>query len=218
MRVNHLLLPDSKTLSISATYQEIVAHFASFPDRAFVAITDGNQLEGALYEEDFQKIEQKDFSLAPLLEKKKLFDYFHILEGIREILKDKKTELPIVDEAGEYLGYCKLEDLQHHFYHTIGIIEGGSLLVLRSTLFNYSLVEVAKIIESHQTKILTHYVSSHPDANEIEITLVLNQSEISDIISTFERFNYQIIYSSTSSDRNDFLKERYDSLMHFLDI
>ena len=100
----------------------------------------------------------------------------------------------------------------------MGLIEGGSLIVIETQLQNYSLVDIGRIVESNQAKVLTHYISTHPDSNNIEITIVLNVSDINDITATFSRFDYDVVYTSTATERDDFLKERYDSFMHYLDI
>lgn len=219
MRINELIHIETKnTLNESCTFTELFETF-EYTDLDFIAITDfSGEFLGAIYRADFEQIDSETFDLESLLKTHFVYDYYHILETIREFLKCETTQLPVVDEENFYIGTIKQEIVQYHLNRTLGLIEGGSLISIQTTVQNYSLVDVARIVESNQAKILTHYVSTHPDSQNIRATLVLNISDINDIIATFERFDYSVIYTSVATERDDFLKERYDSLMHFLDI
>ena len=81
---------------------------------------------------------------------------------------------------------------------------------------DYSLTEIASIIESNNTKILSSYIISKPNSTNIEVTIKLNKQDITAIIKDFERRGYKVnaSYKEEESD-GDFL-ERYESLMRFL--
>lgn len=218
MNISQLIISDKALLVNETSFAEIDKAFSS-TELDYIAITEKSGVFlGAIYKNDFLSQTKESFNVKSLIVEKALLDYYHILETIREFLKVERCQLPVVDEEGFYLGACKLSNVQYHFNRVIGLIEGGSLLVIETSLQNYSLIEVAKIVENNQAKVLTHYISSHPDSSQIEITLVLNVSDISDILATFPRFNYQVKYSTISSEQDNLLKERFDSLMHYLDI
>lgn len=218
MYINELIKADLFTVDSTATLTEL-KQAAEKTDHLFLAIVEPTgELIGTVCKRELNEANEFDFSLDDILNKHFVYDYYHILETIREFLKVELPELPVVDEEGFYLGVCHLNEVQYHFNRQIGLIEGGSLIIIRAQLQHYSMVDVAKIVESNQARVLNFYLTSHPDANNIEITLILNTADISDIISTFNRFDYEVVYSSTASERDDFLKERYDSFMHFLDI
>jgi len=53
----------------------------------------------------------------------------------------------------------------------------------------------------------------------MDVIIKLNKQNISSIISAFERYGYLIKTSySTNSYSEDILKERYDALMHYLNV
>lgn len=218
MQINQITESSSITLSPQASYFEIYEVFEA-SGAVFLPIVEATgELTGVIYHQDFRKSNADDFTLDSVLSNTYLFDYYHILETLREFLKVERVQLPVVDTEGFYVGICKLQDVQYHFNRTIGLTEGNSMLVIQTTFQNYSLVDIGRIVESNQAKVLNFYLSSHPDSNQIEITLVLNVTEIGDIIATFNRFDYYVSYSTASKEQDDLLKERYDSLMHFLDI
>ena len=82
---------------------------------------------------------------------------------------------------------------------------------------DYSLTEIASIIESYNTKILSSYITSKPNSTNIELTIKLDKKDIFSIKKDFERRGYQIIASYTDEEKENFDSlERYESLMRFL--
>ena len=76
--------------------------------------------------------------------------------------------------------------------------------------------EIARIIESNNTKILSSYITSTPEAQIIELTLKLNKVDITDIVQDLERFDYTITASYNRETHEDDFIDRYESLMRFL--
>jgi hypothetical protein len=52
----------------------------------------------------------------------------------------------------------------------------------------------------------------------LEITLKLNSVQIQNLITTFERFGYNIKATFNEEDFMDTLKNRYESLMTYLNV
>jgi hypothetical protein len=57
---------------------------------------------------------------------------------------------------------------------------------------------------------------SSPDSTKLEVTLKINQIELTRIIRTFERYDYVIKASFQKSEGDDDIQHRYDALMNFL--
>jgi len=82
---------------------------------------------------------------------------------------------------------------------------------------NYSLAEIARITEVNNAKILYLHVNPLADAeNNIQVSLKYNITDLKYIIATFERFNYQVIFSSQQTDEDDASSKRYDWLIKYL--
>lgn len=218
MQINQIISLNQVSLGSNPSYIELYEAFEPDMIKAIPLLHDGGEFFGLVYKSDFLKADSTDFDLSDVLSHHYLYDHYHILETLREFLKVEKQVLPVVDTENYFLGFCYLSEVQYHFTRTISLVEGTSMLVIETTWQNYSLVDIGRIVESNQAKILNLYVSSHPDTNHIEVTLVLNVNDINDIIATFNRFDYYVTYSTAAMEQDDILKERYDSLMHFLDI
>ena len=81
---------------------------------------------------------------------------------------------------------------------------------------DYSLAEIARLIESENTKILSCFLSSPHGKESLELTLKLSREDLKHVIATLQRFGYEIKSSFYESDFLDDLKDRYDALMKYL--
>ena len=81
---------------------------------------------------------------------------------------------------------------------------------------DYSMSEIARIIESNDGKILSSYITSTPTSTEMELTIKVNKTDIDAIIKDFERFEYKVMASYKESSLQDDFTERYESLMRYL--
>ena len=83
---------------------------------------------------------------------------------------------------------------------------------------DYSMVEIARIVESNDAKILGSFITRSYDDNKFELTIKINKENVQDIIQTFERFEYDITASYDQSSSEDDLQDRYNNLMKYLNI
>ncbi len=83
---------------------------------------------------------------------------------------------------------------------------------------NNSLAHMAQIVESDNAQILSSYVRTFPDSTRMEVTLKVNKVDISAIIATFARYEYDVKATFNHIDDNQGSKDRYDSLMNYLNL
>ena len=140
----------------------------------------------------------------------------HIYELLYRVAEHQISVIPILDEDESYLGCASIHELIALIANTGSIKESGGILVLEVNRFDYSLAQIAQIVESNNAKILSSYIMSSPDSTKLEITLKINQIELDRIIRTFERYDYVISASYQKSNFEDDLQLRYDSLINYL--
>lgn len=145
-------------------------------------------------------------------------DSMHIYEVIKIACELQLTIIPVIDSEENYCGIITMQSIVQFFGTINSLRESGGILVLEMNKTDYSLVEMARIVESNDVLILSHYVSSKSDSTMIEVTLKLNVTDLKHVIATFERFNYTITASYQETEYSDQLKERFDSLMNYLNI
>lgn len=142
----------------------------------------------------------------------------HIYEVMRAISEQASTLFPVLDENNNYIGSITLSSLFKNYVNCAAFIQPGSILVLEIDKKNYSLSEIARIVESENKVILGSLLSSNVESDVLEITLKLNSVQIQNLITTFERFGYNIKATFNEEDFMDTLKNRYESLMTYLNV
>jgi predicted transcriptional regulator len=142
----------------------------------------------------------------------------HIYEVMRAISEQASTLFPVLDENNNYIGSITLSSLFKNYVNCAAFIQPGSILVLEIDKKNYSLSEIARIVESENKVILSSLLSSNVESAVLEITLKLNSVQIQNLITTFERFGYNIKATFNEEDFMDTLKNRYESLMTYLNV
>lgn len=140
----------------------------------------------------------------------------HVYEVLYIIATQKVTVVPILDNNEKYLGCTDINRIMQFVAGIGGIKDEGGILVLEVNKVDYSLAQIAQIVESNDAKILSMYITSSKDTNRIEITIKINQIELDRIIRTFERYEYQINATFQKSQFDDDVKSRYELLMKYL--
>jgi len=152
------------------------------------------------------------------LSKSYVYDYQHMYDVMSLMQQNQLSLIPVVDSNDNYLGSITLPSLLDYFALSLSAIEPGGILVLEMSSADYSLAEISRIVESNDAKILSVFITTDPDSTRLEVTLKLNRIDLASVMQTFIRFNYHI--KATFNERNDQddLRERYDSLMNYLNI
>ncbi|MBS3768615.1 MAG: CBS domain-containing protein [Bacteroidales bacterium] len=141
----------------------------------------------------------------------------HPYEVLEVASRLRLTVIPVISEEDEYMGMIKMVNLMHYFARLSAIEKSGGIIVLDLHINDYSLSEIAQIVESNDAKILSLYIKSQPDSVRIEVTLKLNVSDLTSIIQTFNRYDYEVKASFMEVDQQeDLYNSRFDHLMRYL--
>ena len=140
----------------------------------------------------------------------------HLFDIIQTVEQNSLSIIPVLDEEKHYLGAITNRKLLYTIAKSTAVQSVGGVIVLQMNQNDYSMSEISRIIEENDTKILSSYITSVPNAQKIEITLKLNKIDITAIVKDFERFDYTLIASYNQDENNDDFLERYESLMRFL--
>ncbi|HTX88984.1 MAG TPA: CBS domain-containing protein [Bacteroidales bacterium] len=147
-----------------------------------------------------------------------VFESQHIYDVIRTFASLKLTVLPVLDEKKNYLGCITLGKLVQAMAEMAALNNPGGIIVLEINEKDYVLTEIARIVESNDAKILSLYITSYSDSTKMDVTLKVNRIDVGAILQTFSRFNYIIKASFTEDTYFENIKERFDSLMNYLNI
>jgi len=142
----------------------------------------------------------------------------HIYEVLYTVATQKVTVVPVLAADETYLGCTSIHHLMQLIANTGSIKEQGGIIVLEVNRHDYSLAQIAQIVESNGAKILSTYITSSPDSTKIDVTIKINQIELDRIIRTFERYEYKINASFQKSLFAEDMQLRYEALMNYLNL
>lgn len=142
----------------------------------------------------------------------------HVLEILKVVSENHLTIIPVVDDQKNYLGSISLEDLVGSLSKYQGVNEPGAIVVLSMNEQDYSLQQIARIVEENNAKIISLNIAAGNEAGEIEVNLKINKEDVNAIMQSFSRFNYEIKASYQEPEYTEDLKKRYEELMRYLNI
>jgi acetoin utilization protein AcuB len=185
-------------------------------------VVDKQKFIGIVDEEDLLNFNQEDLieSLVDSAAVRKIAtqEDQHLYEVMQLLVSQKISMIPVIDAQEKYLGIITREDILQYFTEFSSIAEPGCILVLTVKKRDYSLSEIARIVESENGSILSTNIHNLLDTELIEVTIKINKQEINRIVSTFIRYNYTIKASYSENDYHHLLQERFDHLMNYLNV
>lgn len=93
------------------------------------------------------------------------------------------------------------------------------VIQLEMGAYDYSLSEIARIVEENDAKILGLTVDDVPnELGRIMVTLLVNQHECGAIVKSFYRYNYNVVNTYSSPDGNRDLLDRFSLLMRYMNV
>ena len=145
-------------------------------------------------------------------------EHQHIYDVLQLVYEKNLTLVPVLDDKNRYLGVITLQTLISSFARSLSVNNPGGIIVLEMSYNDYSLTEIANIVESNDAKILSTFIFTHPQSVKMDIYLKINRNEIDAIVKTFLRYDYFVkaIFSEDNDTGN--LKERYESFIKYLNI
>jgi Mg/Co/Ni transporter MgtE len=139
------------------------------------------------------------------------------LDVLEVFAKNNTNIIPVLDTKNKYVGYYEISDILSFFHETPFLKETGRIIIVQKRVLDYSMAEIAQIVESNNGKILGLFISE-ADSENIQVTIKISLGTINEIIQSFRRYNYEIISDHHEDHYINTLKERSDYLDKFLNI
>lgn len=95
----------------------------------------------------------------------------------------------------------------------------NSLVIVEIPLVDYTLTDIARIVESNNARVMNLFVLPVADGNTLLISIKLNLLDISPVLMSLERFNHKVLYYEMKEGVvTDTHKERLDELLYYLEM
>ena len=218
MEIQSRIIRNIPVFEIGDSLKEVIKFFKD-TTYSHVAVADEDKFVGLLSENDLEtfegnkKIEDYRFNLE---------SFFVTLEtswlDVLEVFARNEANLiPVMDMEEKMIGYYNLTDVVALFIATPFFTEPGGILVIAKGIKDYSFSEIAQIVESNNSKLLGGFVSDMKN-DVVQVTIKIRATEINDIIQTFIRYNYTILFGNTDDQFLENLKQRSNYLDKYLNV
>lgn len=168
---------------------------------------------------DFNQVDEKIGNHKLSLIRPFVYEDQHVYDITSIVSRMGISIVPVLDKKNKYLGVITLHDLVRYFADFSAVKNMGAVIILEMSIHDYSLTEIANIVESNEVKILSSYIRELPESTKMEVILKLNKQEIASVLQTFERYEYHVKASYSDDETvQDFLNDRYDSFLNYLNL
>jgi acetoin utilization protein AcuB len=206
----HLNDPVAQALDLMADF-----HVTHLP----VVVED--KLAGLVSEDDLLNVEDDTTRLAQL---QAIFSHTaahadaFFFEAVQMVNEYGLTVIPVISGESEYTGAIIATDLLKQLGKVSGVSDAGGIIVLEMDKVSFSFSEISKLVETNDAQITQLNTHTHSLTGSFYIILRINKAEISDIVATFQRYEYQVKYYFGEELYENELRNNYDHLMNYLNI
>jgi CBS domain-containing protein len=142
----------------------------------------------------------------------------HFLIAVKQAAEHHLSLVPVVNEQSELAGVIAAKDLLIHLSHFLGNEERGGLIVLETDKRHFSFGEISRLVETNDAYITQLNTYTEADTGLVIVTVKINKIEVSDIVATFQRYEYTVRYYFGEEQYTNELKENYNHLIAYLNI
>jgi acetoin utilization protein AcuB len=183
-------------------------------------VVDGEKYLGLAFEDDLMNVDENNTlqTLDSRFSKVAVRASTHFIEAVQTANDYNLSIVPVVDKENGFLGVIAAIDLLKELGKITGSSEPGGVIVLEMEQRNFSFSELSKLVETNDAQITQLNTYWDASASAFFVTLKINKFEISDIIATFQRYDYQVKYYFGEELYENELRSNYDHLMNYLNI
>jgi len=142
----------------------------------------------------------------------------HVFDVVKLFGERNLSVVPVVDAEHLFLGTITEHDVLVSLAKLTNINEPGSTVVLELNTHDYSLFEIARLVEANSMKILSVTTEVLEDPAKMQVTIKIDKEDISPVLQTFERYEYVVRSTHKGTDHHEFTQDRYEELMRFLNM
>jgi len=142
----------------------------------------------------------------------------HIFEVIKIFDESGLSTVSVLDNENHFLGIISFKEVFKNINKHSTLSQAGGIITLEMLAKDYSLSELARIVEYNDVNILNVYINSSSDeGNTILVSLKFNHTELKNVIASLQRHG-KIIRSINLAESNEeaSFSNRYDWLIKYL--
>ncbi|MGM9760126.1 MAG: CBS domain-containing protein [Parabacteroides sp.] len=156
-------------------------------------LVEENRYQILVSEKDLLEMQgQQETIGSPLLPAPSVSEWVHLHEALALITRHDLSLLPVVDDQRELKGVVLRDKLVDVLAELCQADRAGSVVVLECLPQDYSLAEVAGIVEANHAHVLSLLTQTDPASGHLLLILKIDLEDASPVIRNFERADYYV--------------------------
>ncbi|MEM1258358.1 MAG: CBS domain-containing protein [Bacteroidota bacterium] len=219
MNIQEYIIGSLPVFEVTNSLEEVISffgetsfsHVAVIEEETFLGMLSANDLP--CFEAE-KKIEDFRFQLeAFFVTPQTLW-----LDVLEKFTRNEANVLPVLEESSHrVVGYYDINDIVTFFISTPFFTEPGGILVVSKGIKDYSLSEISQIVEGNNGKLLGAFITNNEN-DLVQVTLKISTGNLNEVIQTFRRYSYSIVFGNNDDQFLEDLKERSAYLDKYLNV
>lgn len=218
-RMKSYINPNIPVLRPSDTVDDALLLFSDYKLTHLPYIMHGS-FEGFFSEDLLMNYDIDDLlsDIQPLPAEHFLLENDQLTEAVRKAAASEILLLPVMNAEGGFVGVAEKTAIYERFIGQLALHQTGGLLEINLKGKDYSLGEIARIIENESGKIISLFITHDENSDDMILAIKLDITHISHVISALSRFGYEVVSYQSSEPVTNVEKDRFDQLMKYLSI
>jgi acetoin utilization protein AcuB len=142
----------------------------------------------------------------------------HILSALKVVTQSGITALPILSQNKEYMGLVTEKMLVQCLSTFLSSDVPGGIFVLEMPKEKFSMGEICRLVETNDAFVTQFNTYTEHLSGLLIVTFKINKTDVSDILATLQRYEYNVRYYFGEEHYENTLKENFDNLMAYLNV
>ncbi len=189
-------------------------------DILHIPVVEDNRFVGLVCKDDLLDVEETGTLkyLAADFITKSVKASEHFLAALKLASINSLSLVPVVNNEQEWVGAITCQEILKAATLYTGAEELGAVIVLEMERKSYSFGEISRLVETNDAHITQFNTYAENETGLMVVTVKINKLDVSDIIATFQRYDYSIRYFIGEEHYENELRYNYDHLMSYLRI
>ncbi|SEA54036.1 CBS domain-containing protein [Arachidicoccus rhizosphaerae] len=218
MLCEQIIAPDFPTLTTSGTVGDAMLIFEDHNLNA-LPLLQGEHLMGLLSLEVLQTLDERNSLDSVVVRNISIGSDQHIYIALNTLTQANTGLLPVLDQQQRYLGVITDASILSGLATMLDVHKsGGAILTIQMKKLDYSLSQLTRLIESGDANIMQLNTYTDMETENIWVNIRLDRMEISDIVSTLQRYEFNVVHFWGNEMYENELRRNYEALLNYLSI
>jgi CBS domain-containing protein len=219
MLVSDIIQASIPVLHYTDTVQDAIALLQD-NNVQHLAVMNNETYEGMLSMDELLSVDEADnvAALAGKLIHVSISENQHFLTALKLIAEYGITTLPVLSTGKEYLGVVTETILIQTLATFLNVEVPGGVFMLEMPSEKFSIGEICRLVETNDAFVTQ--VNTYTDhlSGMLIVTFKINKTEVSDVLATLQRYEYNVKYFFGEEHYENTLKENFENLMAYLNV